>query len=191
MDMSAKQPIRERARSLEDQFFAKQEKELVEAIRQRSAKSTHQQAISEASGVLDETVIAELVRLKLTAETLTAFRLVPLVEIAWADQRLDEKEKRAILEAASQAGIEPGFPAYGLLEVWLAAPPGDALMEAWKSVVESLRATLTYDAVLEMRNQVLGGARKVAEASGGILGLGQKISDAEQAMLDELGAAFE
>jgi hypothetical protein len=189
--MAAKQPIRERARSLEDEFFAKQEKELIEAIRKRSDKLTQEQGISEASGLLDETVIAELIRLEITAETVTALRLVPVIEVAWADGSIDEKEKRAVLEAASQAGVEQGSPAYGLLEAWMARPPEDALMDAWTSVVASLRATLTYDAVLEVRNELLGGAQKVAEASGGILGLGQKISDAEQAMLDELRAAFD
>lgn len=184
-------PLRERARSLEEQFFAEKEEELIEALRRKSAKLAGRQAIAEASGLQDETVIAELMRLEITAETLTALRLVPLVEIAWADKRLDEKEKKAILAAASQAGVEEGSPSHALLEAWMATPPEDSLMEAWKFVVASLRGTLTYDAVVEVRDQLLGGAQKVAEASGGVLGLGQKISSAEQKMLDELRAAFE
>jgi len=42
----------------------------------------------------------------------------------------------------------------------------------------------------EMRERVLGRARSVAEAAGGFLGLGSKVSEAEEQVLDELDLAL-
>jgi hypothetical protein len=42
-----------------------------------------------------------------------------------------------------------------------------------------------------LKSELLGRARRVAEAAGGFLGLGSKVSRAEEAILTELAAAFE
>jgi hypothetical protein len=42
-----------------------------------------------------------------------------------------------------------------------------------------------------LRDELLGRARQVAEATGGFLGLGNKISPEEQVVLDELAKVFE
>ena len=47
------------------------------------------------------------------------------------------------------------------------------------------------NAMNDLKSDLLGRARTVAEAAGGILGLGSKVSKSEQAMLEELAHAFE
>jgi hypothetical protein len=42
-----------------------------------------------------------------------------------------------------------------------------------------------------LKNQILGRARSVAEATGGFLGLGSRISNEEEIILAELAKAFE
>jgi hypothetical protein len=42
-----------------------------------------------------------------------------------------------------------------------------------------------------LRDEVMGRARAVAEAAGGFLGLGRKVSAAEEAVLRELAQAFD
>ena len=65
------------------------------------------------------------------------------------------------------------------------------LLAAWKSYVAALSEALSQEALTDLKNDLLGRAKLVAEAAGGMLGLGNKISKSEQAMLDELAQAFE
>jgi hypothetical protein len=42
-----------------------------------------------------------------------------------------------------------------------------------------------------LRDELIGRARHVAEAAGGFLGLGNKVSSAEEAVLEKLAGAFD
>jgi uncharacterized membrane protein YebE (DUF533 family) len=166
-----------RKRALEEEFFRRRERELLARIQAEQARQSARQALAEASGLTDPAVLDHLVALGIAPETLLALRLVPLVEVAWADGHLDDRERRAVLSALSAAGLAPGSAAYALVESWLASPPPPALLEAWTGE----RA--------QLRDSVLRQARAVAEAAGGFLGLG-RISDAEAAVLRRLEAAL-
>ena len=43
----------------------------------------------------------------------------------------------------------------------------------------------------ELKNEILGRARSVAETAGGFLGLGKRVSPEEEVVLAELAKAFE
>jgi hypothetical protein len=60
----------------------------------------------------------------------------------------------------------------------------------WREYVSALSATLTDDARQALKSELLGRARTVAEAAGGFMGMGQKVSAAEAAVLGELEQAF-
>jgi hypothetical protein len=64
------------------------------------------------------------------------------------------------------------------------------LLAAWKAYVAGLSRTLDVHAKAALKQDLLGRARVIAEAAGGILGLGKRISSAEQAVLTELEQAF-
>jgi hypothetical protein len=113
--------------------------------------------------------------------------LVPLIVVAWADGTLDEEERTAILSACELEGIVAGSGGYELLVAWLAANPGDTLLLAWKDFVSVARHYLSSQALEALRADLLGRARKVAQASGGP---GGKISAAEQNTLRQLEQAF-
>ncbi len=53
-----------------------------------------------------------------------------------------------------------------------------------------MAAKLDDAGVQALRADLLGRARRVAEAAGGFLGLGRRVSAAEQAVLERLAAAF-
>ena len=111
------------------------------------------------------------------------------MEVAWCDGELDERERKAILQAADDAGIPSDGPGYKLLQQWLAAKPPATMLSAWKDYIEAMADTLKPDDYHRVRDNLLTRAKQVASATGGILGLG-KISAAEQKKLDELVAAF-
>ncbi len=121
---------------------------------------------------------------------MAALSLVPLVEVAWADGTLDAKEQSALLAAAEQAGLSKDSASYRLLEEWFRERPSPKLLAAWKAYVAGLSRTLDVHAKHALKQDLLGRARVVAEAAGGFLGLGKRISSAEQAVLTELEQAF-
>jgi hypothetical protein len=111
---------------------------------------------------------------------------VPLAAVAWADGKLEHKEREAILRAAEQEGISQGSPARDLLERWLTDPPDAHIVGIWKRYVRSVWSALEEPGRATLRERMIGTARQVAEASGGLLGLTSRVSAAEQAVLDEL-----
>ena len=73
----------------------------------------------------------------------------------------------------------------------VAARPAAGYLEAWGASMVALCAQLEPHEREAMRREVTGRARRVAEATGGFLGLGNRVSIDEQKVLDELGKAFE
>ncbi len=159
----------ERRKSLEEAFFAKQQAELLQKLQQEQHAQTRREALRAASGIKDEAVLDQLADLDIQSETVAAVALVPLVAVAWADNSLDDKERSAILSGAQQSGLEAGHPSYQLLEGWLVDPPEPALVDTWKHYIGALLPTLSSASGQALKQDVLGRARAVAEASGGFL----------------------
>jgi hypothetical protein len=180
----------ERKKSLEEEFFARQNEKLKRELREKEQGKARKDALAAASGIQDERVIARLVALDIESETLAALSLVPLVEVAWADGSIDEKERVAVLAAAQKQGLAPGKAAYRLLESWLAERPREELMTTWKEYAAALASRLGVEERRALREEIVGRARLVAEAAGGLLGLGSKVSRAEEAVLRELEQAL-
>jgi hypothetical protein len=182
--------LRGRRKALEESFFAKQNEKLRRALREQDAAKAQKETLAAASGINDDAVLEELIALDIAADTVVALALVPLVEVAWADGSIDDKERAAILAAAEQTGLEKGGASHQLLQSWLAAPPDRDIRKAWKDYVNALCNTLSAEPKQALKEQVVGRARAVAEAAGGFLGLGSKVSSKEKVVLDELEQAF-
>lgn len=176
--------------ALEEAFFVRQDAELIRRLRTGNESGIRKQALSAASGIIDDALLEKLVASGIESGTLAALTLVPLVAVAWADGSLDEKERAALLSAASGIGLDPAGPAYQLLTQWLAKPPGPHLLETWTDYIRGTSADLGEDARHTLQLHVLGRARRVAEAAGGLLGLASKVSAAEETMLAQLEGAF-
>jgi len=182
--------LRDRGRSLEDEFFRREDKRLAARLNELKAVETTRAALAKASGITEPAVLDALLALGIRAETVAALSVVPLVEVAWADGSLDARERGAILEGARQAGIAPGSTAHGLLEPWLERRPDPKLLTAWIQLVRDIRDRLGAEEAARLKTSLLDQARGVASASGGILGLGAKVSSAEATMLARLESAF-
>jgi len=185
--MQEKGSLSERGRTLEDEFFLKEDMKMIEKLKQLKKMEETREALANTSGIRNQEVLNKLLELNIQPETLAALSAVPLVEIAWADGTMDAKEKQAILAGARQLGIaQEGVE---LLEQWLERRPEPGLLIAWTHFIEGLSEQLSSDELSSLKSGLLSHARAVAEAAGGLLGLG-KISDAEQQILKRLEAAF-
>jgi len=179
-----------RRRELEEKFFSERDQELLQALREKAASKERKKALAEASGIADEDLLDQLDQLDVRGETLAALSLVPLIAVAWADGSVDAKERGAVLAAAEQKGMKKGHPGYQLLERWLVQKPDPGLLAVWKGYVTTLAQTFSEEAKNALKADLLGRARAVAEATGGLLGLGNRVSESEQAVLNELEQAF-
>jgi hypothetical protein len=190
-DKKHEEALIDRRRALEEQFFARENEKLRQQLRAKMESQAHREGLAKASGISHPEVLDHLVKLGLDAETVIALGLVPLIDVAWSDGKMDERERLAVLSAAREKGIDDASPAGLLLASWLSSPPPPKLSEVWIDYVRALCRELDPKERSELREDLLGRARAVAESAGGFLGLGSKISSHEQEELARLEAAFE
>ncbi|MEE3371991.1 MAG: hypothetical protein VX346_21845 [Planctomycetota bacterium] len=183
-------PLEDRRRALEESFFSKKNKQLLDALREELSQADRKQALSTAAQIDDDRTLDLLVQADISVESLLAFKLVPLVEVAWADASIAESEREAILAAAESKGIRPSDVAYQLLQNWLGEPLTEEVKLAWRSYASGLVESLGAEQCAAIRAEVLGKAREVAQSAGGILGIGNKISPVESQVMAELEEAF-
>lgn len=183
-------PLKDRRQALEEEFFRKENERLAVELRLKRLTEESKAGMTGVSGITDEAVLDKLVELGIGAQTLAAMTLVPLVEVAWADGKMDAKEKSAILQGAEAQGVEPGSEAFALLEDWLVNRPPPRLLAAWRDYVGALCEEMLPEDRKHLKREVLSRARAVAEAAGGFLGMGGRVSDEEKQVYGILETAF-
>ncbi|MDB4962762.1 MAG: hypothetical protein JWP01_2761 [Myxococcales bacterium] len=181
--------LEERGRALEDQFFEKENQQKLEAMKGKLDSQRSREDLRKASGMSDDAVLDRLVALGLQSNTIAALSLVPLVQVAWADGTIQDNERTAILQGAHGKGLEAGTDGYELLQTWLKKKPTEELFVAWEAYIKALASQLNEEQNRLLKNQIVGFAKMVAAAAGGILGFG-KVSGDEEKVLTRIEAAF-
>lgn len=176
----------QRGKNLEDDYFHRKEKELIEKLRKRREQEAQRQELAAGSGTANQEILQTLQELGYTRDTVLLLHLVPLISVAWADDKVTGPERDLIIEAAKLRGIGEDSAAYKQLIDWLTNRPSDAFVDQTLRVIMNLAESNTPEETATRRQNLLELATRVASASGGILGLGNKISDEEQAVIDKL-----
>lgn len=179
--------LTKRAKGLEDVFFARKNQELLSALKEKQDKEAQKKFFADNFAYLNDSYIDSLLSAGVRSETFAALTLIPLVQVAWADNNIDEKEKLAIVSAAEDSGLKSD--ALKLLSSWLQDKPEDSLFTAWKDYVSQLKTHLNEDQILPIREDVLAKAEGVAAAAGGFLGVGS-ISGEEKNILKTIAETF-
>ena len=187
----ADEVLGDRRKALEEQFFTKHNEKLRQKLRESQERKANREALTRVAGDMHPDVLDKLVELGIGPETWAALKIIPLVEVAWANARVEAKERGAILAAAGANGIEAGSPSHDILEDWLTRRPDSRLLATWGEYIVGLCAGLDPAQKNALRDEILGSARTVAEAAGGFLGLGNKISPEEEVVLRQLAKPFE
>ena len=178
-----------RGKALEDEYFHRKEKELIEKLRKRSAAEAQMKELSEATGNPNEEILKTLQELGYTRGTVALLHLVPLLNVAWADGNVSRQEREMMLEAARLHGVAEGSAAYKQLIDWLDNRPSKEFFEHTLRIVGDLLENTPRADGRFGSHGVLDDCARVAAASGGILGFGSKISAEEQALLQRIAAA--
>ncbi len=179
------------SRAMEDKFYRDKDAELLEYLRSQSDQGGLRTELGKVSRITNSAVLDDLIRIGVTVESFTAFSLIPLVRIAWADGDLAESERAAILRAAELEQIAPDTASFRLLEGWLQESPQPIMLDTWRSYARTLAKELDTASLAELKSSTLEQARRVAEAAGGFLGLGNRISKNEELALQDLSYAFD
>ena len=187
--MSDHNALEDRRKALEDEFFHKEDQRKIDQMKGKLSAQQTREELKKVSGMSDDAVLDKLVSLGLRANTVAALSLVPLILVAWADGKIQDNEREAILQGAHGKGLEEGTDGYELLQTWLKKPPSDELFTAWEGYIKALAAQLNDEQNRLLKNQIVGFAKMVAAAAGGILGFG-KVSATEEAVLHRIEAAF-
>jgi hypothetical protein len=180
-------PLGERGRALEDDYFRKKDRELIDRMRQASAADAARRELSDKSGLHDPQMLQELEWLGFTPETVALLPLVPLVQIAWAEGGVSAAERKLILQLARTRGIAEGSAADRQLADWLSSRPDP---KVFSSASRLIRATLDSEPLGADRltaQELVTYCEEIAAASGGIFGI-NRVSPEERALLSEIAS---
>ena len=180
----------DRRKALEDQFFKQQNEAALQKLKDQQTRAATKEEITRLTGISNPAVLDALSALKLGGAAVMVMSMFPLVEMAWADGKVDDKERRIILQQAENVGIAKDSEAALLLASWLDARPEPSWHGLWAEYVAELVKKMKVEDRELLKNEVLGRARLVAEASGGLLGAGFSVSAAEKKVIEKLQAAF-
>jgi hypothetical protein len=183
--MPDQNPLGDRGRALEEEYFRKKDRELLDKMRQASAAAAARRELSEKSGLQDPQMLEELQALGFTPETVVLLPLVPLVQMAWVEGGVSDAERKLILQLARTRGIEEGGAAARQLEAWLSNRPDPKVIS---SAVRLIRATLDSAAsgvVPRVADDLVSYCEQIAAASGGMFGI-NRVSSEERALLSTI-----
>jgi len=140
----------------------------------------------------DEQMKQELAFLGIEAESYGLVGLLPLVQVAWADGTIHDRERDLILEIADRRGfLDKG--GQETLEGWLEQPPSPYYLTRARKVLSELvnrSRGLGKDVDVKTLDETVAFCEGVARAAGGLFGVGA-VSRDERLAIEEIAAAFE
>ena len=191
MDISNKGPFEKRRLAMEGAFYAHRDHELLDRLKEQLEREDLKQALAEATGVENEEVLDLLVSYGARPETLAAVFLIPLIAVAWADGRVDSREREALVRAFKKKGATATSFGKTMLEGWLETKPDPGLFDAWCQFIEEAAKEFPPEEMQKLADEVIRQTIAVAEAAGSFLGITSGISPQERAVIDRVRAAFQ
>ena len=191
--MMDKDIFKERERSLEEGYFRQHEAKLIEKLRERAKVDEIVEALAVKLQTDDPVLLRRIMALGVTLDTGAAFLLAPLVQVAWAEGAVTDREREKVLRIATERGIDTSSPAYTQLQEWLRTRPADAVFDTAIETIKTGLSVLTPAERADRVKRIVDACREVASASGGLgrlLGLGTGVSSEEESILDAMAATL-
>ena len=188
--MSDKSAFDKRESQFEAEYFNRKNAEQIEQLKAVFRKKADKESIASASGVKDEALLDRMAELHLNGELMSAFQLYPLIEVAWADGKLEDAEAAAVLAAAEKHGISKDSKAHAYLSERLRLGPSKDVRTIWMMFAKDLKSTLSASGLDAFRADIFELCRSVARASGGMLGKAFSVAGAEKDVMAEIEKAL-
>ncbi len=188
-----KDAFKDRERGLEEDFFRNSDAKLIEKLRDKARLDEVVAELAKVLQVENPELLRRVMDLGIHMSTGPALVLAPLVQVAWAEGKVTDKERETVLRLGAGRGVEKGSPAEAQLLAWLDRRPDDAVFQAAIEVIKAGLSHLPSNVREERIAGIVQACREVSEASGGLakaLGVGSGVSTEEQSVLDVVTAAL-
>jgi hypothetical protein len=182
--------LAERGRALEEEYFRRRDRELVEKMRQAAAAEAARGEMGRATGLQDATLLKELQELGFTPETVILLPVVPLLEMAWAEGEITAAERSLIEKFARGRGVAEHTAADEQLTQWMTSRPDGAVFRgAGRLIAAMFSSGSTQPGGQLTIDDLVAYCEQVASASGGLLGMRLgSISSEEKALLTRIAS---
>ena len=184
--MTDKDIFAERGHSLEEEYFRRKDKELIEKMRKAAAAEQARAEMGKRTGLADPELLAELETLGFTPETVILLPLVPILQVAWAEGGVSDAERHLIVKLARARGISEGSAADARLMEWLNRRPADRVFADAGRLIRAMLDAPGHPGISITADDVVKQAESIASASGGMLGIIGRISAEERQILNTL-----
>ena len=104
--------FKDRGRSLEEEYFRKHDAKLIEKLRERGKVEEIVEVLAVKLQIDDPALLRRIMALGVTLDTGAAFLLAPLVQVAWAEGGVTDREREKVLRIAAERGVDTSSPAY-------------------------------------------------------------------------------
>jgi hypothetical protein len=180
-------PLADRKRSLEEDYFRKKDRELIEKMRRAAEAEEARRTLSAKSGLQDPQLLAELEALGFTPETVGLLPLVPIVQVAWAEGGVSNAERTLLIQLARSRGIAEGSAADRQLADWLANRPSTDVFARSTRLVRAMLAAGGQSETAMTADDLVKYCETIASASGGLFGI-NRVSAEERKLLAAIAA---
>src|SRR5262245_62024524 len=171
----AKDAFKDREKGLEEDYFRKSDAKLLEKMREKARLDEIAAELAKTLQCENPELLDRVIELGVAPGTGAALLLAPLVQVAWAEDKVTDPERETVLRLAATRGVESGSPAEGELREWLVKRPSDALFQVAIDVIKAGLSHLTPKERDDRIGEYVLACEKVSEASGGLakaLGIG-------------------
>jgi hypothetical protein len=172
--------LAERGRALEEDYFRKKDRELIERIAAAVAQAGHRSAAP--ADLNDPRALQELHDLGFSLETVGLLPLMPALQAAWTEGGVTAAERQLFLGLARARGIPQGSAADEQLTEWAGRRPDDAVFSHAHRLI---RALLNAGAPGSLHAEDIVSQADQIAAAGSILGL-SRLSAEEKTLLAQL-----
>lgn len=179
--------IRERGRSLEEDYFRKKDRELIEKMQRAAAAEEARRDLGARTGLQDPELLQEVEALGFAPDTVSLLPLVPVVQMAWAEHGVTADERKLVITLARSRGIAEGSAADRRLSDWLTNRPAPEVFTRATRLVRAMLAATGQEQAGLTADELVKYCESIAAASGGLFGI-NRISAEERALLAAIAA---
>jgi hypothetical protein len=183
--MTEDNPLADRGRALEEDYFRKKDRELIEKMRAAAAADQARRDLGASVGLSDPALLDELQALGFKPDTVVLLPLVPLVRVAWAEGGVSPQERKMIVDLARARGIAEGSAADRQLAAWLQRAPDESVFTRATRLISAMLSGRSANVADLSADDLVKYCEDIAAASGGLLGIG-RVSSEERKLLSSI-----
>ena len=170
--MTEHDTLGERGRALEDEYFRKRDRELIEKMRQAAIADKTRGELGQKTGLQDPALLKELQDLGFTPDTVVLLPLVPVLEVAWAEGGITPAERDLLVRLARSRGVAEDSVADRQLNAWMTSRPAPSVFAHAGRLTAAMLASGSDQVTTGLTaDELVAYCEKIAAVSGGILGL--------------------